>query len=278
MTTPTLSAVAISYNEEKDMPGFLANFLPWVDEIILVDDGSTDSTEDLAKAAGKKVKFIRTPRKEGEYFADQRNKGVAAASGDWILHLDVDERATPEFAKEVLKVITSEEYSAYKYRRRNYFLNRPMKGGGWADWNQVHLAKREVLKFSGMFHEVVELSCSEGCVGQLKGEMLHINDDDYTERLRKSAKYQAELVKWVRENEGQIGGKQIIWSFVREFLGKYIAKSGYKDGTPGLIWAFHAASAAVRVRGLVWDEQNRVSREELEEGILKQWEEGEHAS
>lgn len=270
---PSLGIVAISFNEATDMPGFLANFLPWVDEIVIVDDGSSDQTEELAFRAGEKVKFLRSPRNEGEYYADQRNKGIDASSSDWILHLDIDERATPDFALEVIDAIKATSFEAYRYRRSNYFLNRPMRGGGWADWNQVHLAKREVLRFTGMFHEKVELSCASEKVSQLNEKILHINDNDYSERLRKSSNYQTEVVKEVRDNEGEMTSFLILKAFLREFIVKYLYKRGYRDGPAGLIWALHAATAAFRARALVWDAQNRISRDELEAEIQGQWEE-----
>lgn len=268
----TLGVIAISYNEEKDMPGFLENFLPWVDEIVIVDDGSTDKTRELAEVGGARVRFISSPRNEGEYYSDQRNKGINAATSDWLLHLDIDERASAGLAQEMMTAIAAGRCDAYRYRRRNYFLNRQMKGGGWADWNQVHLAKREILRFGGMFHETVELSSDSSRVGQLDNEMLHINDENYAERLQKSGNYQSEVKKWVSDNEGRVGAVKIIWSFVREFLVKYFAKRGFLDGVPGLIWAFHSANAAFRARALVWDEQNRVKRADLEAEIKQTWE------
>ena len=54
---PTLGVVAIAYNEEQDLPGFLDHLLPWVDEIVIVDDGSTDRTAEIAASAGGKVNF-----------------------------------------------------------------------------------------------------------------------------------------------------------------------------------------------------------------------------
>ena len=251
------------------MPGFLANLLPWVDEIVIVDDGSSDNTAKLAKAGGVKVNFITSPRDAGEYYADQRNKGIAAARSDWLLHLDIDERASAGLASEIKEVIARGKYDAYRYRRLNYFLNRPMQGGGWGDWNQVHLAKRDVLRFGGMFHETCDVTVPD--VGQLEGFMIHINDGSYEERLRKSTNYQPEVVMSVKEKEGRIGAVRIIWSFIREFLVKYFAKFGYRDGVAGLVWALHAASAAFRVRALVWDEQNRISRDDLEEEIARKW-------
>src|SRR5437867_9133513 len=100
---PTLGIVAICHNEEKDMPRFLEHLLPWVDEIVLVDDGSTDRTVEIAQAAGPKVRVIVSPKTADEGYSDQRNKGIDAAFSEWLLHMDIDERVTPGLAEEILK-------------------------------------------------------------------------------------------------------------------------------------------------------------------------------
>ena len=270
-TGVTLGVVAISHNEERDLPGFLENLLPWVDEIVIIDDSSTDGTRQIAETAGEKVRFIVSPRTDGEFYADQRNKGIEAASSDWLIHVDIDERIPLDFALEIVEAIQNPDYDAYRYRRLNYFLHRPMRGGDWKDWNLVHLARRRCLRFSGMYHEKIELTIPEGRVGQLKHFMLHLNDESYEERLRKSAVYQVEVSENIKKSKGSLGFFDILFSFVREFGYQYIWKMGFLDGTLGLIWAFHAASARNRACILAWDEQNRIPRDELENEIRLQW-------
>jgi glycosyltransferase involved in cell wall biosynthesis len=269
--SPTIGVVAISYNEETDLPGFLDHLLPWVDEIVLVDDGSADRTEEIAVAAGEKIRFVLSPRNPGEYYADQRNKGIAAAASDWLLHMDVDERVPPDLADEIRRAIAEPGCDAYRFRRLNYFLNRPMRGGGFADWNLVHLARKDCLRFSGMYHEEIHLSCPDDRVGQLNARIHHLNDDGYDERLQKSAGYQFEIANRIRSSGKRLRSKDIYLSFLAEFFYKYVWKRGFVDGTPGLIWAFHSAAAAVRARALVWDEQNRIPREKIEEGNRNRW-------
>lgn len=267
----TLGVVAISYNEERDLPGFLVNLQSWVDEIVIVDDGSTDETENLAHVAGKKVNFIVSPRQENEYFSHQRNKGIDAAKSDWLLHMDIDERVTPELAREILEAIKNTVLDAYRYRRLNFFLHRPMKGGGWQDWNLVHLAKREVLRFGGMFHEDCKVTAPPERIGQLKGLMWHLNDDSYLERMKKSNLYCQEQAQSLKDRKLHIRWWHFLLLPFMEFLKKYFIRKGYRDGTLGLLFALHAASARFKACCLVWDEQNRISRSQIEEQISKSY-------
>lgn len=268
---PTLGVVAISYNEERDLPGFLEHLLEWVDEIILVDDGSSDRTEEIATAAGNKVKFLHSPRVEGEYFAHQRNKGIDTATSDWLLHMDVDERVTPELSREILQAIRVSGKDGYRYRRLNYFMHRPMKGGGWQDWNLVHLARREKFRFGGMFHESCHLDAPVEREGQLLSLMLHYNEDNLEKRFRKSGTYMEELAKRVERRSKPVRFIDILGRPIIEFIRKYILKKGFLDGTPGLISAIHAATATFRANALVWSRQNPVSREDIETDFIRRW-------
>lgn len=265
--TPTLGVVAISYNEQEDMPGFLAHLVDWVDEIVIVDDGSTDRTEAICHEAGPKVTFLKTPRSEGEYYSDQRNKGIDAAKCDWLLHMDIDERVTPELASEILNAIRDPGKDGYRFRRLNHFMHRPMRGGGWQDWNLIHLARRPLFRFGGMFHETCHLDAPDSRVGQLRYRMVHFNEHNFEKRLQKSGTYLEETVKHIEDRGVRVRGWQIAWAPVKEFLKKYFYKLGFRDGTPGLISAAHSATAVFRAYALIWDRQNRVSRAELEQQV-----------
>ncbi len=263
----TLGVVAISYNEEQDLPGFLGHLLPWVDEIVIVDDGSVDQTEKIAASVGEKVKFIIAPRKDGEFYSHQRNKGIMAAESDWLLHMDIDERVSPSLAEEIRLAIEDPGKDAYRYRRLNYFMHRPMRGGGWQDWNLVHLARREVFRFGGMFHEDCIVDAPPERIGQLKSFMWHLNDDSYLERMRKSNSYCEEQAMNLQSRGLRIRWWHFLVLPAVEFLKKYFKRKGYRDGTLGLLFALHATSARFKACALVWDEQNRTSRSEVEEQV-----------
>ena len=266
---PTLGVVAISYNEELDLPRFLDNLLSWVDEIVIVDDGSTDNTEDIARAAGAKVSFIVAPRTEAEYFSHQRNKGIEAATSDWLLHMDIDERVTAELAQEILASIKGDQIDAYRYRRLNFFLHRPMKGGGWQDWNLVHLARKETMHFGGMFHEKCIVSTQPERIGQLKGLMWHLNDESYLERMNKSNLYCIEQSRDIGNKGLRVRWWHLLILPAVEFVKKFVKKGGFRDGILGLIFALHASCAKFKACVMLWDEQNSVSRDVIENQIGK---------
>jgi glycosyltransferase involved in cell wall biosynthesis len=270
-TLPTLGVVAISYNEERDLEGFISHLLLWVDEIVIIDDGSTDRTAEIAMTSMPKIKFIPSPRKDGEFFSQQRNKGIAASSCDWLLHMDIDERVTPELAKEIMAAIRDENKDAYRYRRLNYFLHRPMHGGGWQDWNLVHLAKRNILKFSGMYHEKCIVDTPSARIGQLDEKMWHLNDESYKERMGKSFLYCQEQAAILTENGTQIKWWHLLLMPLKEFIVKLVKKRGFKDGTLGLLFALHASCAVFRAYALVWDEQNKMNRSDIENQLLDMW-------
>ena len=274
MNRPTLGVVAISYNEERDLPGFLEHLLPWVDEIVIVDDGSTDRTAEIAAAGGDRVRFLVSPRAEGAYYSDQRNKGIDAATSDWLLHMDIDERVPPELAAEILQAIRDDGKDGYRFRRLNFFLHRPMRGGGWETWNLVHLARRTRFRFGGKMHETCLLDAPPERVGQLEHPMWHLNDDSYVERVRKSGTYSSVAAEDLLESQKTVRPRDLVLAPLRRLVVMYVLKRGYRDGVPGLLFALHSATATFRSFALAWDAQNRVSRSEVEDAFKALWARG----
>lgn len=264
----TIGAVAICYNEQRDLPGFLENLLPWVDEIVLVDDGSTDSTKQIALKAGEKVKFIESPRAPGEYYSDQRNKGIEQAESDWLLHMDVDERVPQALAKEIQQAIKDPSKDGYRYRRLNYFLHRPFPYGGWQHWNLVHLARRHLFHFGGKMHETCRLDAPPDRIGQLSGLMHHLNDASFAERLRKSIGYSSVEAETMLEQ-----GKQIRWFHflirpIYFFLKSYFWERAFLAGSLGLLFSIYRMNSVFNWYAIAYDLQNTPQRNNLEKNLV----------
>ncbi|MBF1325951.1 MAG: glycosyltransferase family 2 protein, partial [Megasphaera micronuciformis] len=105
----TLTALILAKNEERHISECVAS-VAFADEVLVIDDFSTDETVALAQASGAKV---ITHALNGDW-SQQRNFAVGEATGDWILFVDADERISPPLADEIRKVIHSGDMKAYE--------------------------------------------------------------------------------------------------------------------------------------------------------------------
>src|SRR5260221_6371556 len=171
-----LSVVIIAKNAENLIVDCIDS-VAFAEEIIVVDNNSTDRTVDVAKASGAKV--IKSAENN---FAQLRNLGLKKTTGQWILYIDSDERATPELVRSIQTVIVSnDDYSAYKIIRQNfYFGNHP-----WP--KQEHLErlfqKKYLKEWYGQLHESPKI---DGEIGQLDGLLLHYTHRGLTSMLEKT--------------------------------------------------------------------------------------------
>ena len=263
--TPTLGVVALCRNEEQDLSQFLEHLLPWVDEIVLVDDGSTDHTLDIARNAGRIVSVIVSPRQSGEYYSHQRNKGISAARSDWLLHMDIDERVTPQLREEIQATIRRSDVDGCRFYRQNFFLHRAVRGGGWPLFSYLHLARRTKFKFGGKIHEKCLLDSPKERIKRLKGRMWHFNEDTYEKRINKSAFYTAVRAETILESGKRVRTWDLIARPLIAFLKNYFLFLGFRDGVIGWILSMHDMTSTFDAYVIAWDAQNRIPRGNVEE-------------
>jgi (heptosyl)LPS beta-1,4-glucosyltransferase len=260
----TLGVVAICRNEQRDLGGFLEHLLPWVDEIVLVDDGSTDDTLKIARDAGPKVLLVSSPRLPGEYFSHQRNKGISVARSDWLLHMDIDERVTPELRREIQESIQRTDLDGLRFHRQNFFLHRPIRGGGWQLWSYLHVARREKFSFGGKIHEECHLSGTPKRVKYLQSLMWHFNEDSYEKRRRKSLFYTTVEADTLLQKNARVRLWHLTIMPFLVFIKRYFLFFGFRDGIAGWILAFEGMASTFDAYAIAWDQQNRIPREEIE--------------
>ena len=248
----TLSVVIITYNEEANIGRTLESVNPLVadgkGETIVVDSGSTDRTVDIAKTFGAQT-FIEPWRG----FAAQKNFALGKAKGDWILSLDADEEIdvslqaeisrlifgeTRNFAKNghavFEKVAIADSTSAFWIARKNHFLGRWIKHGGFWPDKKLRLLRRTDAKFEDrLVHEDAEV---RGKTGTLRGCLIHHSYStlsDYIDHMNRYSSLGAEMAiaKGPR-------GFSVINIFLRPlatFLYNYFFRLGFLDGREGLL-------------------------------------------
>ena len=166
---PPLSVTIVAKNEERTVAGVLASVRDIADEIIFLDSGSSDHTPEIAKSFG-----VRFYHQEWLGYAEQKNKAIDLASGDWILSLDADEVLTPELRteiRELLKRGVPEEVAGYKIPRVLFIGDEAVAGGGFYPDAQLRLIRRGRGRFAPrIIHESIKV---DGRVVQLKNDMLH---------------------------------------------------------------------------------------------------------
>ena len=250
-SAPDVTAVIAAHDEAANIPECVAS-LSWAREVIVVENDSSDDTVALAKSAGATV--FSPPFTT---IGNARNNAVEKAGTSWILVVDADERCTPELAAEVGKVIASAgSVTAYRVKRRNFFLGREIRHGGWGghDDHPIRLFRREHRYNASQVHEHVDVS---GAVGQLEGALLHYTYtslDQYFEKFDRYSRW------WAEQNhrKGRTGtAAAVVLKPPARFVRMYFLKGGYRDGAHGLILACLAAASVMAKYARLWERSLR---------------------
>ena len=231
-----ISAVIVAHNEEKKIADCLKS-LSFVDEIVVVLDKCTDGTKEIVKKFTDKI-IEGSWRIEGA----RRNVALAAATGDWILEIDCDERISPELAAEILAIKNSQP-CAFTVPIANYIGKRHVKFG-WL--RTLGVLQRQTIHYQGLkrYHEDKEIhpTCDlKAEIKFLKNPIIHLVDEDVADLIARFNRY----TTW-RANDmiarGKIKGgflKSIADVKIR-FFKSFIIKKGFREGALGLLIAILA--------------------------------------
>jgi glycosyltransferase involved in cell wall biosynthesis len=253
LRSPRISALILAKDEAANLPNCLAT-VAWANEVIVVvDRSSRDQTEAIAKR-GADLVAIRT----FDDFANQRNAALELASGEWIFAIDADERATPELASEIRRVVSDpgQGHNGYRVPIRSMILGRRFKYSGTQNDRPLRLFKRGYGHWTGTVHETVNL---DGTSGLLENGLQHRTIPDMQTFLRKINEYTTlEAIKFHREGRKYRPSELAIrpfWTFLKLYFGKL----GILDGLEG--FAFCSLSGfSVAVRHFKHRELTRVRR------------------
>lgn len=250
MATP-LSVVVIAKNEEDRIKACLDTVAGWADEIVVLDDESTDATISLAKGYGAKV-FTRKMGQEGAH----RNFAAAQAAYDWILTLDCDERMTDELRQEISALMQAPDpkVAAYWAPKKNFLGKVQLKYGGWSN-PRIKLYNRKFCHWSEEPHDIVHpgIRIDPGFRGgKFQNQFIHYEFRNLEDFIRKINRYSTlEAVKWHLSGRKMTLGRA-LWRSVDRFFRRFVGKKGYRDGFYGFVAAaigsFHEIAAYSKYR------------------------------
>src|SRR3989344_135328 len=262
-----LSVVLATRNEQENIGPCLKSVRGIADEIIVMDERSTDRTKEIAESFGAKVYEV----KHEEIFHKTKQKALEKATGDWILQLDADERVTPKLAREVKRVLGGKvfesknklfgrhqksveklwgktwwdegEVVAYFIPRINMFLGKPLIHAGVYPDGVVRLFKNGRARFPAKsVHEIAQV---DGRVGWLTGALTHHDSPTLRRYLARANRYTS-LTAQELQTDKTLKNLLVlfVYSFIKPlatFLKLYFRHKGFLDGMRGFLWSFFSA-------------------------------------
>jgi len=241
-----LSVAIITKNEEKNI-GRCLESVKWADEIVVVDSGSTDSTLEICKKYHCKIH-------QSSWLGFSRTKQLAVdhCSCGWVLVLDADEEVTPDLKTKMLDAIKSPGFSAYRIRRRSFYLGQLIKHCGWNKDYPLRLFEKAKGRFDNkIVHESIEMS--DGKTATIEEVMLHYTYPDLHSHLSKIDAYSslgaAELFEQGRSSS--ISKSVMRGSF--KFIKMYFLQLGFLDGKTGFILCINSANGVYLKYLKLWE-------------------------
>lgn len=237
------------------MIGDCLKSLEFADEIVVVDSGNTDRTNEIAREAGARI-----VKSAGGDYSRFRISGLKAARHEWILYVDADERVTPALRLEILKLIAgpAPAFGAYEIPRTNYYLGREMRYGGWGGDSVIRFfRKKSLITWKNPLHEQPVF---RGDLGKLSGNLVHFSHRDLTSMLNKTlefTEYEARLrfdakhppVAWWR----------VFRMMATEFWYRFVKLSAWRDGIEGCIDGIFQVFNTFVIYARLWEMQQHAA-------------------
>jgi len=230
-----ISAVVHTYNEEKNIGRCLSS-LTFVDEIVVIDMGSTDKTCQIA--ASYKAKIY--PHPYTGFVEPARNFGISKAKGGWILIVDADEEIPRTLANYLLGIPIrttrqSPRFDYFRIPRKNLVFGKWIRHTGWYPDYQIRFFKKGMVSWTEKIHGVPE---TKGKGSDLKAEeplsIIHYNYQSLEQFLERLNRYTNIAAKEMFLNNIHFQVNNLFKKPVKEFINRYFVWEGYRDGLHGL--------------------------------------------
>lgn len=248
-----ISAVILTKNEEENI-GRCLESVKWCDEIIVIDDKSSDRTIGIAR----KYKAAIYSHPLNNDFSAQRNFGISKAKNEWVLFVDSDEVVSDALAYEVSNAIGLKDqnlngFNGFYVRRSDFIWGKQLKYGETGNIKLLRLARKNYGAWKGMAHEKWEV---KGPIGNLKNPLLHYPHKTLEEFLKEVNFYTDIRARELKSKNTKVFFHTILLYPLGKFIINYFIERGFMDGIPGLITATVMSFHSFLTRGKLWLKNN----------------------
>ncbi len=263
-----VTAVLLAKNEES-MIGACIDTLGWCKSILVLDDGSSDQTVQIAESKGARVIGFNH-----RSFARKREEALKRVTTPWVFFIDADERVIPTLAKEILVQIETNQATAFRIRRTPIYFGKTLHYGGWGNDFATRVFKTNTL--TGWQGDIHESPVYTGTEVTLKTALIHLTHRDTVSGLYKTASWTPiEADELFKANAPTVTFFTLVRKGCMEFIRRVIIKKGYKDGMTGLVEATIQAINRVLVYIQLWERQQKPpitqAYKEIEEEVEALW-------
>jgi (heptosyl)LPS beta-1,4-glucosyltransferase len=262
-----ISVVINTLNEEENIAGAIDSAKKLSDDIVVVDMKSDDSTQALAEKKGARVyEFKRVG-----YVEPARNYATSKVLNDWIFILDADERLTNALVKKIKQIIKKPKADYYRVPRKNIIFGAWIKHSRWWPDFNIRLFKKGSVSWSEVIHSVPRTQ-GKGLDLPEKEELAIVHNhyqtiEQYLERMNRYTSIQA---KMLIESNYKFIWKDLVRRPASEFISRYFAGEGYKDGLHGLTLSLLQAFSEAILYLKVWQEEKFLAQTISIDEIVKE--------
>jgi len=233
-----LSAIIITYNEERNISRCIESLKDVADEIIVVDSFSADRTHEICIEHG--VRFIKN---KFEGHIEQKNFALNQASYPYIISLDADEALSDILKTSILSIKSNWNADAYKLSRLTNYCGKWIHHCGWYPDRKLRIAKKDQVRWGGENpRDRLEL-IHGGKTVTLKGDLLHYSFYSIEEHVKQINKFTDIRAIQMHKKGRKASLLNILISPIFKFFKSYIFKLGFLDGFYGYVVCRNSAYA-----------------------------------
>lgn len=252
-----ISCFLIVCNEADRIEAALKPLAGWVDQLIVLDSGSTDGTVDICEKYADKVYQTDWPG-----FGPQRNRALSYCEHDWVMNIDADEVVTEALKNEIDQVMSQPDLDAtiLEIPWHTYLFGKPLKHGRYSS-PQGKIFLKEGANFKDRsVHETLEMPVKK--IKVLKTALLHYSWRDYYHAQEKHLKYAVLGAQEKAKKNKRTSLSYAALRFFVDFTQQYIFRLGFLDGKRGFLMAMILGQYAFHKYAALWSINQQQSSKE----------------